>query len=51
MNSSLPNLADIETSADVVYRSMPATMSSCLKSWGDCGNAKNWPSCTRLGTR
>ena len=25
MNSSLPNLADIETSADVVYRSMPAT--------------------------
>lgn len=25
MNSSLPNLADIETSADMVYRSMPAT--------------------------
>ena len=29
----------------------PATISSCLNSWGDCGKAKNWPSCTRLGTK
>ena len=32
------------------YFSKPATIRSCLKSWGDCGRAKNFPCCVRDGT-
>ncbi len=30
---------------------MPATMSSCLNSCGDCGRAYQEPGCRRTGTR
>ena len=30
---------------------MPATMSSCLNSCGDCGNAYQLPGCNRTGTK
>jgi len=30
---------------------VPDIISSCLKSWGDCGRAKNLPGWVRLGTR
>ncbi len=40
-----------EALGDLVVTVEARTISICLYSWGDWGSAKNWPSCTREGTR